>query len=227
MCVITPTLPAQPPAKTEAIELADLPDPPDEIAALIKNGKVTMSSGRKPWEEVRDARDRTGVSGSGLRLAAETKFTLNYDYRSRMRWRSQDNADGQLVTINITYTRAKLIHDHKIWFRRRPHEERFWDDRIVRHEFDHVRLSSNPLIAKRFLEKLRETRTLRKQVGGNIQLDEKVVRGLVNEHVQSVFDEIVDLVGIRYKELDRETRHGLKPIQDDSEILDWMNARES
>lgn len=208
--------------QSETIDLDDLPEPSPELAKLIKDANASFYAGRKPWAETKAARERTGVTGRGKRLAAETKSNLQYEFRSRTRWRVREEGGKRILLMTVTYARANLKRNHEIWFRNRPYKEGFWEDRLVQHELDHVRISTNPVVAKTFLNNLRKNRILRHELEADEKVDEASVQKLVDEHVEEVFQEIVSLVGIRYKELDRITDHGLVPIPEDSKIYGWM-----
>ncbi|QDT09295.1 hypothetical protein K239x_12410 [Planctomycetes bacterium K23_9] len=210
---------------TKAIELDDLPKPAAELAALIDEGAVSFCTGRIPWSEMRDARDRTGVAGTRYRLAAETRAEFKYDYKSRMRWRERRERGKKIVWISVRFSAAELKVVHVIWFRRPPAADDFWSDSIVQHEFDHVRLSTHPMLRKLFAEKLKATSRFQHELPADQQVSEELVNGLVRERVKDAFEEISDLVKIRYKELDRQTRHGLEPLPAKSELSQWLSEK--
>ena len=79
------------------------------------------------------------------------------------------------------------------------------------------------MIEKRFLEKLREDNILMTTIDEDTTVDADSVRKLVDDHVESIFDEMVELVSVRYKELDRQTDHGQKPIPQGSSLMSWMD----
>ena len=67
---------AEPQSDLQTIELADLPPPPDEIAALIKRGKVQFVYGPRP-ESMQSGLRQDNASASprkGRRLAATTEY---------------------------------------------------------------------------------------------------------------------------------------------------------
>ncbi|MGB7346208.1 MAG: hypothetical protein WBD20_18465 [Pirellulaceae bacterium] len=207
---------------TDPIELSDLPKPPDEIAKLIDSGKVKLCTGRISWSEMRQARDRTGVAGSGYRLAAETKAEFNYDYLSRVRWRQRVEGGKKILLVTVRFSTADLQVKHTIWFRSPPTADQFWDDAIVQHEFDHVRLSTHPMIEKQFAKKIRAASSFRHELADGETIGETLVNSLVRERIKEAIDEISEFVEVRYKELDRVTRHGLDGVPGDSDVIDWL-----
>ena len=208
--------------QTKPIEPNDLPAPPDEIAKLIERGSVTFCTGKIPWSEMRDARDRTGVAGTRFRLAAETRAEFNYDYNSRTSWRKKREGGKLIVYVTVGFRSARLNVVHRIWFRRPPTPKDFWQDSIVQHEFDHVRLSTHPMLDKIFARNLKAASRFRHELHNDQRVDEAMVNEWVREKVKAAFDEIYDLVKIRYRELDRVTRHGMEPVPPESEVETWL-----
>ena len=139
-----------------------------------------------------------------------------------MSWRTLSEGGSRTVRISVHFTKVKLTSKHQIWFLRHPGEKGFWDDRIVRHEFDHVRLSTLPNYSAQFAKNLRKNRYITRPVESGMQVNERFIRRLVDEHVKQEFEEVVDLVTIRYRELDRETRHGISPLPDESGLKEWL-----
>ena len=78
------------------------------------------------------------------------------------------------------------------------------------------------VVSNTFSKNLKESRILRRELSGSEPVDKDSVQKYVDEHVEEVFQVIVSLVSIRYKELDRVTDHGLDPIPQESKIRDWM-----
>ena len=198
----------------QTIELADLPPPPDEIAALIDLGKVQFVFGPRP-ESMQSGLGPGNHSESlrrGRRLAATTEYRMGYHYRSRNRWKFVDqdrNAESREVRISMRFSDVRIKPEHTVWFRKRPASETFWTDPLVLHEFDHVQISTDPLLEKRFREYLRANSTITRRFNRGEAVDESNIHPIVDEHVGELFSRISDLVDIRYRELDRLTDHGL------------------
>ena len=197
------------------IGLDELPKPTPEVAALIRRGTVRLITGGQP----------TGDAGSlpaGQRLAGETRFTFRYRYDSRAQWQieSRRNALSQtMVSIRVRFRSIKLISTHDVWLRSPPSADQFWDDRVVRHEFDHVRISSDPRIEKQFLDAVKELEIMRVPLtsvaGRGGKIDNAKVQSLIEAGMKQALDDTTDYVSIRYRELDRLTRHGMLPLPDD------------
>ncbi|MDV6032327.1 MAG: hypothetical protein F9B45_20020 [Phycisphaera sp. RhM] len=202
------------------IRLDDLPKPAPEIAALIRHGTVRLITGGQPTSDA-------AALPVGQRLAGETRFTFRYRYDSRAQWQIENrrNALSQtMVSIRVRFRSIKLISTHDVWLRSPPSADQFWDDRVVRHEFDHVRISSDPRIEKHFLDAAKELEVMRVPLssvaglGGKI--DNAKVQALIETGMKQAMNNTTDYVRIRYRELDRLTRHGMLPLPDDVGLID-------
>ncbi len=196
------------------IRLDELPKPPTEIAKLIRDGAVRLITGGQPTSD-------PSSLPAGRRLAGETRFTFRYRYDSRARWqietRSGRAALGQTtVLVRVRFRSIKLIASHDVWLLSPPESDRFWDDRVVRHEFDHVQISSDPRIEKHFLDAAKEMEQMRvplaSVVGPGGRVDNAKVQSLIEAGMKQALDDTTDLVRIRYRELDRVTEHGMLPL---------------
>ena len=254
------------PVATQAIALDDLPPPPAEIESLIEAADVSFRTGPRPAAEAQIAQPRQVPSdlARGPKFEAETTYTLSYRFTSHCRWHlsSTSDASGQRfrqLIIHVRYRDIELDSSHVVWFRKPPERDQFWKSPLVRHEFDHVRLSSDPILAKRLKEKLAQSSVLRLRVvdspteseqlapeqlapeqsasSGNDQADptarpdeivrirdisDVFVREYVDRHVAEVFQQIASLVEIRYRELDRVTRHGQSEVPENSVLAAWL-----
>jgi hypothetical protein len=193
------------------INVANLPKPPSAIRDLIGSGRVTFEAGH---------REESGAPSDGPRLAAETRFQIEFKYSSRSRWTVA--RDNRRVVINVRFLSITWKPKHTVWFRRRPATEDFWTNDLVLHELDHVRISNDPRLAARFAESLREQRVLVHIISPRDVVNQSFVDRLVGEHVERVFAGITDLISIRYQELDRITKHGRRPIPNDSPLQELL-----
>ncbi|TWT52668.1 hypothetical protein Pla22_02940 [Rubripirellula amarantea] len=157
-------------------------------------------------------RDPDQERRSGPRVAAETRFKMEYNYRSSPRWQIQNRESDRVLIIRLRLRDVKLETTHEIWFRRKPKLENFWQDPLVQHELDHVRISSDPRLRKRFLELVGKPGKIELTLEPTDKVDAAFVRQAVQKHVANSFDQVSELASIRYRELDRLTRHGRSPV---------------
>ena len=200
--------------KPTPIKLTDLPEPPSDIRELIKAGLVTMEAGE---------REDSQTSQSSPKIIAETHYRIAYNYSTRSRW--QVDSGNRRVVVTVRFRDIEWQPRHTIWFERKPATEGFWSDRLVLHEFDHVRVSTDPRVAERFEQLLRSRGSITKSLSSGDVVNRAFVDRLVEEHVSKVFSEISDLISIRYKELDRVTSHGLHPLPEDSSLSELLRPR--
>ena len=163
-----------------------------------------------------------GGAQTGRRIDAETSYEVAYGYRSRSRWRV--DPVSKEVVVHVRYVEITWKPTHSIWLRRKPPADRFWSDPLVLHEFDHVRISSDQRLAKRFRQRLRERSTLRRRVHDVAAVDSEMVDGWIDDEVRRQFREMSELIRIRYQELDRWTDHGLRPLPTESPLNELLRG---
>lgn len=200
----------------QLIRLDQLADPPKKIAELTRRGQVKLITGGRP-------NSRPERLPGGGRMAGETQFTLRYRYDSHASWKiipseSTNSSRNSNVQIRVHFRSMKLFTTHNIWLRNPPSADRFWDDRIVRHEFDHVRISSDPRIETLFRDTAKKIERmivpLSKVIGTNGKIENTKVQSLIESRMKQTLKQVTDYVDIRYRELDRLTQHGLRPLPD-------------
>lgn len=197
----------------DKIALADLPAPPPELARLIKSGRVSFESGGQ-------ASPQRLSTGAGL--AAETAFEIRYHFDSQQNWRLATSGGRRELVISVQIGNVQWEPSHVVWFRSPPPDESFWDSPLVRHEFDHVRLSSDQRLRKSFEDTLARTRLIRLELPRSVPITSSFVRRQVVAYVEAVFQQTVELVEIRYQELDRLTRHGLLSLPQDAALAEIL-----
>ncbi|MEO1527897.1 MAG: hypothetical protein AAFX06_20895 [Planctomycetota bacterium] len=188
----------------KTIRLKDLPEPPKEIARLIDSGEVTFATGGEPQLDARGF-------PSGINIVGETRFDSKYHYNSNAQW----NVNGSSVEIKVRFRSLRLVTKHVVWLKEVPGPEAFWTDRVVLHEFDHVRISTDKRIESQFFKEVRKLSSFvvpASRVVTNGRVDNAKIQRAIRERVKESFERISDYVRIRYRELDRVTRHGLLPI---------------
>jgi hypothetical protein len=209
-------------SEVQVIQQDKLPDPPADIEELIRRGRVRLITGGGPITDPK-------TLPSGGRLAGETRFTFRYQYDSRANWQIKSGGSGNtsrsaMVEIRVQFRFIKLSLTHDVWLRDPPDAETFWDESVVRHEFDHVKLSSDPRIEKYFRDSAKKIERMRvplsrvRDIAG--QVDNSKVQALIESRMKQTLQNTTDYVRIRYNELDRMTRHGLLPLPKDAGLLE-------
>lgn len=197
----------------QSIALESLPPPPNALATLIDSGAVTMTAGSETRPKLDDNRYVDQPT-----IVAETHYRITYRFTSRARWVLR----GNRLAIRVKFGDVRLESTHVIWFQNLPERDSFWNVAVVRHEFDHVRISNDPRHEKMFRELLKEHSIITQTVESSQPISDASVDKIVETMVAEQFQKVSELIEIRYQELDRVTNHGLRPIPDDSPINDWI-----
>lgn len=209
---------AEPPGpsrdKLTSFSIGRFDPPPEPIASLVQNAKIQWQYG---------PRDPSREPSSGPRLAAETQYRIAYQFNSGSRWRIVPG-EPRTVIIRVRYQHVRWNRSHVIWFRNQPDQSDFWNDPLVRHELDHLKISSDPRFEKQFLADLQASSIIRQTASSGETIDQRWVSNIVDRHVAKVFEKTSELIAIRYLELDQITSHGRRPLPDDSELANWMRS---
>lgn len=225
--------------------LDELPVPPDELRECLDRGNVTfLVDGERP--SLTDPSRSTGAKRG--RFDAETRYRIRYSFQSRCRWEWAGPSRAQRLAIRVRYEKVELTVEHQIWLRELPDLDDFWDSRLIRHELDHVRLSSDRRLAGRFITAVKEHRRIEltaDQSGELLNIARErwdsgrgeypsLLSCLTGDDaqrwldavLQAEFERIVQLVDIRYQELDRQTDHGRLVIVPQGELRQWLAPQE-
>jgi hypothetical protein len=209
--LVAPLHPCLPAASPVRIDVAELPQPPPAIRRLLDRGPIEWESGDRQDSDAAEGRPK---------LSAETKYRVSYSYRSRVKWKV--NQPENQLTISVRFTRVDWEVSHRIWFLKRPPLANFWSDKIVLHELDHLSISSDPRLAKRFEQELQKASVFDYAVKASDVVDKRFVERLVKNHADRIFQNQADLIAIRYQELDRVTKHGQRPVPQNSPTAKWL-----
>ena len=190
--------------------MSKLPEPPKQLKKLLVAGEVTFEVGPR------------GSAGDPL-VIGETHYVISYRYNSEAKWQLSRDAQGaRVMIIDAGFSRVRWKPRHVIWLRDQPAAGDFWSNSVLLHEFDHVRISTDPRVAKRFAELLRQRRVIRHLLQPGEVAGRELTDKLVERQARAVFDELTELIAIRYRELDRETSHGRTPVPSDSKLYELL-----
>ena len=188
------------------LKLSQFPNPPQQLQQLIAAGDVSFKIG-------------TRVDSGDPRIVGETRYDMSYTYKSQSNLNLlRDEQGGRVLLINVRFSRMQWKSKHVIWLRDQLAAEGFWSNPILLHEFDHVRISTDPRVAKRFSELMKKRTVIRHQLQPGEVAGRELADKLVEREVRSVFEELTELIAIRYLELDRETVHGQRPLPRNSNL---------
>lgn len=223
------------------LKMGDLPEPPDNLKDCLDHGNVTFLIGGTRPSLVDPSRSAPAERGG---YDAETRYSLSYSFKSRCRWGWADTSRSQRLAIRVRYEQLELTVEHQVWLRELPDRDTFWDSPLVRHELDHVRLSSDPRLAVRFVAAVKRRDRIELTGDQSASLLDTAKRRFdrgrgkyrsllscltgddaqrwLDGELQAEFERIVQLVEIRYRELDRQTDHGRRVVPADGDLHGWL-----
>lgn len=176
-----------------------LPAPPPEIAQLIRRGDVSFTL----YDPERDPQEFAGI----------TRFDLQYRYEATSRWTVRRAGSRRQLRIRPKFHRLDLEFRHEVLVPASVQGDGFFGHPLVRHELDHVRVSTDPRLEALFQRWIKEDlQQLSIRLEPSQQPDDQLVRDQVEEAIQKIFQRLIDMVRIRYDQLDRETDHGQRAL---------------
>ncbi len=225
------------------VELSDLPAPPDRFRELIERGNVTFLVGGERPSTVDPHRRSTEKEG---RFDAATSYHAHYSFKSLCRWGWAETSRAKRLAFAIRYRELDLFVEHQVWLRKMPQLDRFWNSPLVCHEMDHVRLSSDPQLNLRFVSAVKQRKRIeltRAESAPVLEaatqlftknrgrfpsilnfLDADDAEPWVKANLDKEFEQTLQLIEIRYQELDRQTDHGKRPVPREGELSEWLAA---
>ena len=200
------------PQKLEAVDAkglhVDLPSPPEELRERIHSGKVRFEF----YDSKVIKRPRPG----------ETKFEYRYEYESRSKWKLITQDGQAAIQVSVRYQDIKLERTHRISLPEEMIRDDLFQKPLTLHEFDHVAISSDKRLPALLESMLIDRNALIVKVL-NEEEDEftgkpspkdlsRISKQFVKDASDEVFNDFVEVVSIRYRELDRISNFGLEPL---------------
>jgi len=199
------TNPDAEPWPDQTFTTTELPEAPEEVARLLQEGNVEFV-----FYDAQAIRRR---------MTGETRFTLRYRTNHQLRWQLQRQANGQgKLTIRPILRPVQWELEHKVLLPSYMIGPDFYQEDLVRHELDHVRITLDSRYRQLFQQWLREDlRTVRLELppGFDVSQFSVLAHQAIEQETAERFTKLLDLIQIRHQELDRETQHGRRPLPDD------------
>ncbi|MFK7736050.1 MAG: hypothetical protein AB8B50_08490 [Pirellulaceae bacterium] len=188
-----------------------LPAPPKELAELIERGEVSVSFyDRKP---------------SSQRFEGETRFQYDVKYRFRFRLRSRNNPAGP--SASVTVSSIKISPQNKISVPKRYAHDEIWTEPLVVHEFEHVKVNSDPrlfLLLRAVVASIRTVSLDAETLAGNDSATshERLISQQIDEEINRRVAKVTALVQANNDLLDQVTRHGVAPEYRDTNFFNRL-----
>ena len=178
-----------------------LADAPGEFVRLIDRGNVNIVV------------DDDRVQKAGKSALTLFQFVIDYDFKFRhqlLGYDSDSHAWQGKIIAWIDQPKVKLAHTICIQSNFTPASP--WDSKLLRHEFDHVAISTDPRmlkIFKRALQQRRQWNVKWEQAAAPTDLD---IRKNISEKITAEVKLFEQLVQSEYDLLDQESNQGLSAI---------------
>ena len=212
------------------VTLDELPPPPAPIRRLLDAGEVRFRVGGMPPQHVtaigserpdrdgRPDRDSSRSVNESRGSDGMTAYRVSFEYDSASRWRIVGVGGSRELVIAVRVFDVRWRTTHEVWLRQPVSAERFWQHPLVLHELDHVRISADRSLAERFGRMLGKRVELRVPLAPRATVTSRAVQAAIDRHVRRTHQRISELIEIRYRELDRLTAHGQRPLPPGTEL---------
>jgi hypothetical protein len=178
---------------------AALPTPPPALRPLLKTGDVTV-------EYVSDPEFVAANIG-------KCHFSLKFEHTWKYRY-SRSKKDGK-TTVKVTpHTVTPTVEMHHTIRLPIRYASQKWSGRLLRHELDHVAVSSDPRPALLLEYLATHLPPIKHELADGETADSALYKRLVNEALDRRKDAVVELIQQNYKRLDEVSQHGTVPIPD-------------
>lgn len=207
----TPT-PGEPPNQS-AEQIVDIESAPPEFQSLIKAGNVRL------------VLHEPSASDLGIHGYTKFEYTVTTRFRMKCSWRLRQGA--WQVTIKPTMQAVVVQFTHHVTVPKTLDGDLFWTKRLVRHEFDHVAVSSDPKLKLLIAQLLRRLPVITRTADAGTSMTEAYCREIVNEEIAKRREAVGKLVQANHDLLDKVTRHGMARLPDREAFFNRLYSREN
>lgn len=187
---------------------------PGEYARLINRGKVEIKV------------DDSILASFGK--AALTRFQVKLDYKVIYRSPRAIAIEGErLLLLDIRYTKRDVNVNHSIIIPTTYSPEAPWKDRLLKHEMDHVAITTDPRLQAMVGSIFSRGFTIDVSASSNSQQRNEDYKARIDEFTKEIIQEIESLLQYQYDELDRASRDGLVELEDRSVFFQSLYDYES
>jgi len=185
---------------------------PPAFARLIELGRVQIKIDDK----------RLDIA----RKQALTHFKIKADYRYLYTQQSTrvdpKNDGGYVAKINarITVPEIEILHDISIRSGFNPRDP--WKSPLMKHEFDHVSISTDPRLLKLLKKILNRKISIDVRWNSDERFSDELVSRAIKAEINTQIAELERVVQANYDRLDRETRDGTMDAKDREALFTTM-----
>jgi hypothetical protein len=151
-----------------------------------------------------------------------TEFRLQVSHRSSFQFGWTPGRGVRYLTIRATIRDVSPRLTHTITVPDWLDSDQRWNDRLMKHEFDHVAISCDPRVIMLVEHLYDGVDKIDQTVKFGTQIDKQFVETLVNERTDSRLKAVITAVMTNQKLLDDVTRHGMRRIADRKKYFDSL-----
>ena len=182
------------PSVTPAQDLFELPKPPGELDLLMEAGSVEfLFYDQRPADQ---------------KFEGETHFNFDVGYRFRYQSRLGNKQGVPHHFVSVHFSNIRIETKNIIRIPRRYASVSIWDSSLVQHEFEHVRVNSDPRVELLIQELVNAIKRIdikaKSRTISRAELTERV-----EKEIDKRVDEVTRLVQGNNDLLDTVTQHGI------------------
>lgn len=175
-------------------------DVPPYFKRLIEAGNVEF----KFYDPRETPREHLGHTESKLHVRHRSSFQFDWT----------DGRGVRHLTIRTTISKISPRLTHAITLPEWLNSDRRWNDRLLKHEFDHVAISCDPRVLMLVEHLYNGVDAIHRTVPARTRIDNSFVGELVNEQLALRLEAMIEAMQANQNLLDEVTRHGLRPLAD-------------
>lgn len=179
---------------------SERPKPPEVFQQLVEQGNVKFDFYDRSVERPRFA------GHANYRISVRSRF--NYDYRIVVR------SNVRYVRITPKIQQLTWTVGHTVRLPETLDGPEFWSDVLVKHEFDHVAISTDPRVRMLMEHLIRNLRTIDHRFNRFDVPSRKELQQIIDEEHAKRRDAVLAVVQRQYQRLDELTDHGNRELPD-------------
>ena len=159
--------------------------------------------------------DDERIRQSGKSALTLFQFVVDFDFKFRFEW-IEANAQKGLWRARITawMDQPKIRLDHTICIPSTYNPAKPWESKLMKHEFDHIAISTDPRMTKIINRVLQRRRTWVAEWEQETKPKEADVRDRIRQEISLEIKNCENMIQAQYDRLDKETSDGLVTIGD-------------
>ena len=143
-----------------------------------------------------------------------TAFRLDMFYDASFQYRWEDGAAGRRVTIQTEIGNLRYRISNRVELPQYLDRDDWWNNSLVRHEFDHVAMTVDPRVRMLFEHLCRNISPITRRLPRAAPVNDAVIKAIIQEEVERRYNAVIDLLIANEHALDAATGHGSRRLAD-------------